>query len=607
MILQALAALTAREGLVDDPDYESRPVAWLVRLTPEGQLIAIEGTHQSADGRRGETLRFRVPRSPTGRSGTRAPARFLVDNAKYVFGLPTPDITHFDAGAWRKAATRFLAQVQACAEATRDEGVTAVRAFLERVAAQPAVVPIPPMAKANEEFAFLLGAGREFVHDRPEVQAYWRQRRSAGERPDRAPSRTCLVSGRPVHEAVLMPLVKRVPGKGTGTGVAAVSFNAGAFLSHGWKGNENAPLSRSVAEAASTALNRLLDMNTCDPRRPGQKLPRRRLDITGDTTLLYWSTSGGDTEFIDFLNESLTVPDDPERVPEIYRSVWRGTPPPAIDPAPFFAVTLSGSQGRLIVRDWFETTVAQVAHNVARYFADLQIVRNTPYKKRPEPPAFSLRALTTAIAPRGAMDAAPTTLSAALLRVALAGGRYPTGLLQCALLRARAESSGASWADSARRDARAALLKAILTRTFNMEVHVTMDPENVQPGYLLGRLMAVIERMQQAALGGDLNATVVDRYFSGASASPASVFPRLMKGLRHYARKAKDDERTGGMARWLDGEVDSIVVGLTEGFPAFLDLQQQGLFVIGYHHERHRLSRPREARDRSDAPAASES
>ena len=114
-----------------------------------------------------------------------------------------------------------------------------------------------------------------------------------------------------------------------------------------------------------------------------------------------------------------------------------------------------------------------------------------------------------------------------------------------------------------------------------------MDPTNDNPGYLLGRLMAVIERMQQVALG-DVNASVVDRFFSGASATPQAVFPRLLKNLRHHARKAKDEPKNTRTAGWLEGQVDEIVARLRL-FPPHLDLEQQGLFVIGYHHQRNWL------------------
>jgi CRISPR-associated protein Csd1 len=211
-----------------------------------------------------------------------------------------------------------------------------------------------------------------------------------------------------------------------------------------------------------------------------------------------------------------------------------------------------------------------------------------------------VRQIIDSLTAPGTGETVSAGLVADVIRAALGGTRYPIGLLQRALLRARAEAGRDAWIDSVRRDARAAVVKAVLRRTCGLNVETSMDHTNIQPGYLLGRLMAVIERMQGAALGS-VNATVVDRYFSGASASPSSVFPRLMKGLRHHASKAKDEEAARGTVRWLEGETDEIVSKLTGPFPAFLDLQQQGLFVIGYHHERHHLWQPRSARTNESA------
>jgi CRISPR-associated protein Csd1 len=92
----------------------------------------------------------------------------------------------------------------------------------------------------------------------------------------------------------------------------------------------------------------------------------------------------------------------------------------------------------------------------------------------------------------------------------------------------------------------------------------------------------------------------VDRYFSSASATPAVAFPRLLKNLRHHASKAKDDEKTRGIAGWLEGQVDDILSKL-RGFPASLDLEEQGLFVLGFHHQRHWLSLSRDERSKSEA------
>jgi CRISPR-associated protein Csd1 len=155
----------------------------------------------------------------------------------------------------------------------------------------------------------------------------------------------------------------------------------------------------------------------------------------------------------------------------------------------------------------------------------------------------------------------------------------------------RAEIGKTEWHDLMHRDARAALIKAVLIRNFNLEVKAEMDTNNKEPGELLGELLAIIERAQQIALG-DVNATVIDRYFSGASATPGSVFPRLLKNMRHHISKAKDGDR-GGLAVWLDRQADEIMANVTS-FPAFLPIEQQGLFVLGYHHRRYKLWQKRE-------------
>jgi CRISPR-associated protein Csd1 len=602
VILQALAALAEREGLVDDPDFEFRPVAWVVRIRPDGSLIHIEGTHQPPlrPGAKAQPRTYAIPRRPTGRSGTKAPAAFLVDNAQYVFGLPTPDKPGESADKLKAPAARFRAFVEGCAAHTGDEGVNAVLKFLDAVAAGALVPEFPADAKSNDLFAFLLGSGTEFVHEGESVRAYWRAARRVVE--GAGAPRPCLVTGRPVTAAPLVPLIRRVPG-GSTSGVGLVSFNQSAFCSHGWEGNANAVVSREAAEAVATALNRLLDPRPMDPRHPGQTLKTRHLRLSADSAVVFWSGADDADAFVDFLSDTLSLR-DPEQVPEMYRSIWRGRSAQVTDASAFYAMTLSGSQGRLIVRDWMEATVADVAANLARHFDDIAVVRNARWAEG-APPAYGIRELLEALAPGGRADDIPSPAVSGLVHAALHGSPYPTALLQRALLRARAEIGGDKWIDAARRDARAAIIKAVLRRSFGQRIGEAMDPTNVQPGYLLGRLMAVIERMQVAALG-DVNASVVDRYFAGASANPASVFPRLVRGLRNHARKAKDDEQSGGTARWLEREVDAILSQFQGAFPPFLDLTQQGLFVIGYHQERHHLWKPRAAARSTGEPTAAD-
>jgi len=589
MILHALCALAEREGLVGDPDYEYKRVAWLVHLASDGQFLSMESTLQpaattSGNQRKPQPKQFLIPRQPTGKTGTKAPAAFLVENAKYVFGVPTKDKV-FAATEGQEKSTWFREAVAQCADATQDDGAIAVTKFLQALYSGRQNVILPDEVKSNELFAFILGMDDVLVHLRPAVRAFWKQQRQTphGEGSGRF---RCLVTGALINEVGLFPSVRGVPG-GSTAGVGLVSFNRRAFESYGWNGSENAPISRAAGEAATTALARLLTSDFPNPKRPEEKLKPRRLSLSSDTVLLYWTASDSGDRFADVFGDLLeATAEDADSVGELYRSVWRGSSQPIDNASAFYALVLSGAQGRAVVRDWIESTVTDAAHNLARHFADFNIVRNAPFKIKP--PGIPLRFLLNSLAPQGSSDSIPDALASAVVHAALRGTPYPIALLQNALLRARAEASNHEWSDLARADARAALIKAVLIRTRHLEVTPAMDPTNSNPGYLLGRLMAVIERMQQAALGSQINATVVDRYFSGASATPGVVFPRLLKNLRNHARKAKDEEQTAGLAVWLEGEVDRIVVGL-HGFPPYLDLDQQGLFVVGYHHERHWL------------------
>jgi CRISPR-associated protein Csd1 len=126
-----------------------------------------------------------------------------------------------------------------------------------------------------------------------------------------------------------------------------------------------------------------------------------------------------------------------------------------------------------------------------------------------------------------------------------------------------------------------------------------MDPINNSQGYVLGRLLAVLERLQQEAIG-DVNASVIDRYFSGASASPKSVYVRLLKNARHHVSKLKGEGEKYGLALRLDKIVDDVADRFDpkhNGFPSHLNLEQQGLFILGYHQMRKWLWLSRGDRD----------
>jgi CRISPR-associated protein Csd1 len=606
MILQALNELAEYERLVADPAYERKPVPWLVIVDEAGALVRIISTRAATEGgRRDRGKVLRIPRQAPGRSGTKPPPEFFVDNAAFVFGLGTKDKPVETAQDRQKAAARassFYDAVARCVEATADEGASAVLAFLKAVRDGSAAVELDGETQSNDLFAFVYAPDHDrLVTDRPEIEAYWRGIRNNGN--DR-PARRCLVSGRIAPTVEKHKLLKNLPGA-TSTGAALVSFNSNAFESYGWKRHENAAISGEAAEACGAAINRLLDSAYPDPDQPGQTLPRRSIRISPDTVVCYWTAADAAGEFCSAFAALLEA--NPEQVGDLYRSIWSGHKPETLDATPFFLLVLSGAQGRAAVREWVESTVERVAGNLAAHFNDLAICRNTPPPKgRDLPPQLPLSALLGATVAEGGTPSGP--LVRKTVESVFDGSMYPISLLQQAILRQRAEIGRNKWADLARRDARAALIKAVLNRRKRFHQHTKsykeiafdMDPSNGSEGYALGRLMAVLERLQQEALG-NVNASIIDRYFAGASATPKSVFVRLLRNARNHVSKARDDPKRGGFVFRLDRIVDDLAGKFSparNGFPAHLDLEQQGLFILGYHHMRHWLWMSNEERER---------
>jgi CRISPR-associated protein Csd1 len=496
--------------------------------------------------------------------------------------------------------------------ATNDEGVQAVLRFLERVSTGEQKVELPDDCKSNELFAFVFAPDVDVpVHDRPKFREYWRDIRKTPAGNGEPTELHCLVTGDAIAEIGLFPLIKRVPG-GKTTGVGLVSFNNSAFWSHGWENNENAPIGRSAADACRDALNRLLDPAYPDPKNPQLQLPPRNIRLSVDAVICYWARGKQGGMLADILSDLLNS-DDPNRVADVYLSVWTGRQSAIDNPSAFYAVTLTGAQGRVIVRDWFESTVGQVMENLDQHFGDLRIVRNS---RRLEERPLPLRVLLRSLAPLGDEKGIPDALAADFVHAALQGRAYPLSLLQKAIERTRAEIGRSEWSDLERRDARAALVKAVLNRRRRhepathvryQEVDTTMNPNNDSPGYALGALIAVLERLQALALG-DVNASLVDRYFSAASATPRGVFVRLLRNSLHHSRKAQDLEegRERAQAFRCNRLIDAIVSRFdvdrrhyppqANGLPAHLDLEQQGLFVLGYHQMRYWLFMSNEER-----------
>jgi CRISPR-associated protein Csd1 len=592
MILKALYDMAVSDGLVRDPDYQVKPVSWLLRVRRDGQF-AIE------DLRSGKGMRGRQTRVPRLRSRTSNDLPcFLYDNSSYVFGVESAPKK--DLGGSRLARRRemFLAEAERCLAATGDAGVRAVVEALRRM---PDGIPAGcAECKSNDLFAFAFEDDDHVVTDRPAIAAHWRALRASGVAA--ATGRTCIVTGEAFGgECVKFPLLMNVPG-GLSSGASLVGFNIASSESHGWKFNENATISKKAAEGCATALNRLLHPAPPDPENPGRVLPRRNVRLGDSLVVCYWSRPAG-------LDGSLAglLDGDPEKVGDVYKSLWRGEAPPDVDDSRFYALTLAGAEGRVAIKDWFEFSVGKAQANLAAHFRDLECARRLrPARGEGPSPVVPLRFLVESLSagthanmgrgiPRSRSDH-NDGLAASLVKSALSGAAYPAAIVPLAVGRYRAgirmeNDAKDGWITMAYQDARAALVRATLNRRARLaatqnhtEIKPDMDPANSDKGYVLGQMMAVLERLQLAAIG-DVNASVVDRCFGAASASPGVVFPRLLRLARHHARKISGGER-GGLAVLMERLLDDMAGKVGAAFPQCLSLEQQGQFVLGYHHAR---------------------
>jgi CRISPR-associated protein Csd1 len=264
------------------------------------------------------------------------------------------------------------------------------------------------------------------------------------------------------------------------------------------------------------------------------------------------------------------------RLRESLRAVAKGAPLSQLEPdlkegVRFHVLALAPNAARLSVRAWLSDDFSRFATALARHQADLTI-DPLPWGTR-WPSVHYLLLRTTAL--QEDAKNIPSGLTGAVLEAVLAGTPYPRTLLVAAILRLRA-------GDDAARGWHAAVIKACLVRTQSEEsAPVSLDPANQSPAYQLGRLFAVLEAAQRAALGR-VNASIADRYYGAASATPARVFGALMRGVRSHISTA----HKLGRGHWIEPRLQSIIDMLPPSLPATLRLEDQGRFAIGYYHER---------------------
>ncbi len=570
MLLQKLKEYSDRLAL-PPPLYNLAPVRYLVELAPDGRFLGLTDT---ADASSRATRRGQPRLVPQVQRSSGIKPLLLADKADYVLGYAGDSDKPNRVAVCHKA---FVELTEACAASTKELSVTAVLHFLQASPLEQLTVP----EGFDPSGTITFRVDSVFPVDLPSVRAFWASNNDpslAG-----APIMQCVVCGqqRPVLER-LQAKIKGVPG-GQTSGTSIISANAEAFESYGLEASLIAPTCADCAERFTKAANHLLSEPTTVLRLNNMAFVFWTKEDIGFN--IAPTLSDPQSEDVDALINSVgeqtkkALASTPQTtdVQAHLDSPRSGRPMSYLDDPPFYATALSGSGGRAVVRDWLDTTVREVKESLAKWFQGQAIVDINGQR---EPVAYlGHRALAFATV-REAKDL-PTPTSRSLLRSALTGSPLPMDILYQAVRRNRAEQGVTR--------PRAALIKLVLLTQpdakYKEDSMVALEPDHPNPAYHCGRLLAVLENAQREAIK-NLNTTVGDRYFGAASSTPLYIFPRLLTVAKHHLSKLQRDDFGAyyGINDRLQ-EVLSHIPGRTN-FPKALGMEDQGLFALGYYHQR---------------------
>lgn len=575
MILQALTQYyedLLMLGKINRPGWSKQKLNYSLLLSEEGELLQL--LHLQQEIQRGNKTvlgpqEMWVP-SPVKRSSGIRP-NFLCDTSSYLLGVD-------GKGKADRSIDCFAASKALHLHLLREVDSPIARAIVRffehwdpsQAASHPAL---------QEDWEELLKGGnltfsldKLFAAQDPAIADAWTQHYEDSSA-DAEPIR-CLVTGQTGTLARLHPSIKGVAGAQS-SGASLVSFNAPAFCSFEHEQGANAPVSDYAAFAYTTALNTLL-------------ADRNRVSRVGDTTILCWA-AGGESAYQDcflmsIFNDSYTENDILNTLHHLSKGEsiqWDDT---RLSPdTRFYVLGLAPNAARLSVRFFWQNSFGALARNLERHYQRLEIIRPS-FDKFPTLSIWRLVLETVRKAPPGGRAPEPhPRLAGDLLLAVLNDTLYPATLLNGVELRIRAERSVSR--------GQAAILKAYYTKYLEQfqpdspmkeALTVQLNEQTNYLPYLLGRLFAVLEGLQQSANPG-INTTIKDRYFNSASATPAIVFPQLINLAQKHLNKLD-----GGLDVYYDKQITELSSRITQTLPTRMSLAEQSAFQLGYYHETQR-------------------
>lgn len=569
MILQALTeyykTLAAR-GEISSPGWGPVKVSFALCIDEKGKLEQVISVQtEQPKGKKMVIAPQVMPLPAPVKRSSGVAANFLCDSSSYILGVdnkekPQRALECFDA--CKTLHEKLLDSVDSPA-------AKALMAFFrswhpEEALEHPALREHLDQILSGANLIFRYD-GQNVQHD-PLIQQVWDAHYSADAD---GPEMICLVTGKKGAVENVHPSIKNVMGAQS-SGAALVSFNAPAFCSYGKEQNLNAPTSKFAAFAYTTALNYLLS-------------DREHVYRMGDATVVCWARGGGSAYQTLFGGAffGTAVPYSSNDLRSMVDKLCRGESvlydETRLDPKmEFYILGLSPNAARLSVRFFLRNTFGDFLKNLQAHQIRLEIVRPS-FDKFETLPLWKLLEETVN---QNSRDKTPApNMAGEVFRAVLTNTRYPATLLNGVTLRIRAEHAVTR--------GRAAILKAYYLQNTHPDVpkevlSVSLNPDTTNVPYVLGRFFSVLEAIQSSANPG-INATIKDKYFNSAAATPAIIFPILVNLAQKHLKKLKASNP--GLCVFYEKQLAELSENLGLTYPARLNLPQQGSFQLGYYHQ----------------------
>lgn len=597
MILKALYDYYHRCGNLPIPGMEEKEIGFLIVISKEGKFIRFEDCR--IDNKHARTY---LVKKHVGRSSA-AVANYLYDNSTYTLGISerkeisklkeklenfnhTPE-TEND---FEKLKEDFEKKQKICFEKeqkyfdTFKEKVYSIHDALPNNSDLQAVFNFykqgrdviieeikkdslweeikKNLSKSYSTFSFRIEGDTKIVAEKKELLLLEDEK-------DDKDTKLCLITG---HQGTLVDTTTATMISGSQATAKLVAFQVNSgYDSYGKTKCNNAPISKEAEFAYTTALNTMLGKDSHNKFRVGNR------------TFLFWASSKDEAaqqaeeSLFDLLGFSEDLVDDPnakvEQIRKVFKAISSGYLETNLDDR-FYILGLAPNSARIAVVYWSETSLKDFASKILKHFEDMEVIDGRKEKK----PYMGIKDILSAVTLNGKQSEATPNLPEAIIKSIFQGLPYPYTLFSACIRRLRAETGDKGGI----RISRIAILKAYLNRINdnNKKIKVMLDKDNTNQGYLCGRLFAVLDRIQEDA--NNIN-SIRERYMNAASSTPASVFATILNLSSHHSENLSNEGKKVFYEKIKQEIIDKISA---DGFPAHLDLQDQGRFFVGYYQQR---------------------